>query len=69
MVLSGVKTLAQLCAEDKAVRWGKTLRAKAAMHLSDPKTGLQAFFEPVPDSMRHMEDGTCPKTWSAYQEA
>eukprot|EP00969_Alexandrium_andersonii_P076692 3381657-Alexandrium_andersonii.AAC.1 len=57
----------------RAQKFGKTLRAKCAMHISCEANEMAPFFQAITEAQRHMEDlqagQDIAKSWPAYLEA
>eukprot|EP00969_Alexandrium_andersonii_P158134 6988335-Alexandrium_andersonii.AAC.1 len=69
MAVVGKKPIGPMLGDDRALRHGKSLRAKVALHITSTKAAFQQYFVPVPNEQRHMEDGSPPSTWAQYREA
>eukprot|EP00969_Alexandrium_andersonii_P122627 5421182-Alexandrium_andersonii.AAC.1 len=58
-VNSGKKAIGYFQGDDgreKAMKWVRTLRAKAGVFIADEAHGMRAYFIPVPANMAHAED-------------
>eukprot|EP00969_Alexandrium_andersonii_P213540 9429945-Alexandrium_andersonii.AAC.1 len=56
-VLSGKKPIGPLLQDDKAVRWGKSPRAKLATRSTHSRAASQQYFEPITAEQAGVEDG------------
>eukprot|EP00969_Alexandrium_andersonii_P235129 10381348-Alexandrium_andersonii.AAC.1 len=58
---------------ERAMQWGKTLRAKCGMHIAREDSGFSDYFRSVGEDQRRMEDlgpnEEVKSTWASYKRA